>query len=1353
MGDLDGSDIPGAENNPYAFNGLEGCDLLMIIKMQGAGINTNNTSAYGDVIDYNNVGVYEIIEVGTILGNTISLSNGCVLQNAYNISSTERVQVVRIPRLTSMTITAGASLVGRPWGQVPGTGGIVAIETSGNIVINGSITVQGQGYRGALTATASVNPAVTDYVSAFSAAGGQKGEGIAGNASDYDILGGRYSRGAPANGGGGGNSENAGGGGGSNAGLLSGYTGFGVPDNSNLSWPACWNQEAVNFAASSSPGGGRGGYSRSINNGNASTQGPGNIAWGGDNRQNIGGLGGRPLNYFFNTRLFMGGGGGSGHNDNGNSNPGANGGGIVYLISDGSVSGNGIINANGSNALGTNSPHTDAPGGGGGGGAVYVLSKQGITGITIRANGGNGGDQIISTNEAQGPGGGGGGGYILTSATSVLRTVDGGANGNTTSAALTEFPPNGATRGATGTIVNNVPYTPVTAPVNLGINIVGSPPPNCLNGPKSYTITVNNLSCNTATNLVIFLPPPSGLTFTSSSVGTGTYTAPHWSVSSLNPNSTAVLVVNGTITNSNVGVFSATVTSDNPECYVVNNSTTAPTFTVIQVNITAVAIPTAICQGSVGTVVASGATTYTWFPGNVTGSSMTVSPSSTTIYTVVGNVTTCIGSQTVQVNVNPNPTLVATAAPSLICPGGTGTLNASGATTYTWFPGFMTGPTHTVTSSVPVQYTVVGTDNNGCMGMAVVLLPVFVPTISAFPAIICIGNSSTLTAFGGVSYTWQPGSIISPTIAVSPTVSTTYTVSGTHATGCIATTVVGVAVVPIPTVNAVASPTRICEGGSSLLLANGAMTYYWLPPLNSSNNPIAVSPSVTTTYTVIGYTVDGCADTATVTVVVDPLPNIFAIPNPSAICRGSTSTLTAFGANTYTWFPPGNHTGSVMVVSPTVTTTYTVVGTNTFGCSNIAYVTVYVGPNITATAIPGVICYGQSSSLMAGGAVSYTWQPGGMNGGTVVVTPTISQSYTVTAIDWIGCIDSATVYVQVNPNPTLQVQATPSVMCAGDQVTVTASGAVNYVWYPGNTTGSIVTTFLNSTTIYTVTGTNQFGCTDTKTIQITVNNCTVQVPIGLAKKASSVESAGNDEYYVTFKFVVKNYATYPLFNIQIFDDLNNTFPAPSSYVVIPPPVSSTGSLVVNPFYSGAAPNNHLLAVNINSLLPGQADTIRVKVKFKPEGITTFTNTSWAYAQTLPNGGYSGTDVSTDGNNPDPNGDGNPSGAGENIPTVFEVIPDFFIPQGFSPNGDGVNDFFVIRGIKYYPNNEFQVLNRWGNLVYKEKGYNNTWDGRSAYGPKIGGDELPEGTYFYILDLGNGTKPYTGFIYLNRGLTK
>ncbi len=207
IADLASGAIAGGSNNPYATAALSPCDLLMIVKMQGADINTTNTAAYGTVSNYNNVGVYEFVEVGSIAGNVITLSSGCSLLNTYNVGGRERVQVIRVPRLSSLTINAGGSLTGRAWGNVAGTGGVVVCEVNGNTIVDGSITANGIGYRGGAIDN-STDFGINVFRSTVNTDGAEKGEGIVGYQADYDgALNGRYGRGAPANGGGGGNAH------------------------------------------------------------------------------------------------------------------------------------------------------------------------------------------------------------------------------------------------------------------------------------------------------------------------------------------------------------------------------------------------------------------------------------------------------------------------------------------------------------------------------------------------------------------------------------------------------------------------------------------------------------------------------------------------------------------------------------------------------------------------------------------------------------------------------------------------------------------------------------------------------------------------------------------------------------------------------------------------------------------------------------------------------------------------------------------------------------------------------------------------------------------------------------------
>ena len=94
-------------------------------------------------------------------------------------------------------------------------------------------------------------------------------------------------------------------------------------------------------------------------------------------------------------------------------------------------------------------------------------------------------------------------------------------------------------------------------------------------------------------------------------------------------------------------------------------------------------------------------------------------------------------------------------------------------------------------------------------------------------------------------------------------------------------------------------------------------------------------------------------------------------------------------------------------------------------------------------------------------------------------------------------------------------------------------------------------------------------------------------------------------------------------------------------------------------------------------------------------------------------------------------------------------PNVFVPNAFSPNGDLIYDVWVIDGIENYPNNVLKIYNRWGNVVYDKKGYDNSWDGTSNAGLLVIGKNLPDGTYYYVLDLGEGEKAKAGFVVIKR----
>ncbi len=428
---------------------LQPGDLIMIYQAQGATISTVDTAAYGAVTALNNAGRWEYQTVGSVVGNTINLAGyggQCSgLRNSYDLAG--KPQVLRVPQYRNLTITAAGSINAAQWDGA--TGGVVAVHVSGTLSNAGAISANGAGFRGgAVNNNSGANYNITGYRSTDANQAGTKGESIAGFQTEYDTLGGRYGRGAPANGGGGGNAHNGGGGGGANGNNGNIWAGQGVPDNSTGTWASAWNIDGTLTSTTSNSGGGRGGYTYGSSNQNALTLAPGSNAWGGDARRQLGGLGGRPMTFVPAERAYFGGGGGSGDANNNAGSAGARGGGLVMILAN-TMTGSGQVRANGATATNTLPGHNDAPGGGGGGGTI--LTRAASTGsVAFLANGGTGGTQLITGGESEGPGGGGGGGVIAVSVTPASSSAAAGANGLSNSSSVTEFTPNGATRGAVG---------------------------------------------------------------------------------------------------------------------------------------------------------------------------------------------------------------------------------------------------------------------------------------------------------------------------------------------------------------------------------------------------------------------------------------------------------------------------------------------------------------------------------------------------------------------------------------------------------------------------------------------------------------------------------------------------------------------------------------------------------------------------------------------------------------------------------------------------------------------------------------------------------------------------------------
>ncbi|MBL7896309.1 MAG: hypothetical protein JNK50_13515, partial [Bacteroidia bacterium] len=625
-----------------------------------------------------------------------------------------------------------------------------------------------------------------------------------------------------------------------------------------------------------------------------------------------------------------------------------------------------------------------------------------------------------------------------------------------------------------------------------------------VNAAGVYTCNLSSPGCPTRSTSVTFTVINAGSVITPTITSSGNLTctspaatlsvlpntAPHtytWSGPGvIGPNNLSTAIVNA------AGVY--TVIVRNPVTGCLGSGTISVTSSIAPLTISvSPANPVKCSTGPGVTLTASGGTNYTWTPSatlsSSVGTSVIANPTITTSYTITGVTGVCSGSAVVTVSVLPTPTVNASATPTSVCAGSPATLSATGATTYTWNPGGLTGAAVVVTPTVTTTFTVTGA-NGTCSNTRTITLvvnPSPTLTATASPTNICsgAGTTVTLTSTGAVSYTWNPGGATGATTTVSPSSTTVYTVTGANASGCRSTRTVTVQVTPTPTLTATSNPTAICAGSSATLTSTGATTYTWNPGALTGSSTV-VSPTVTTTYTVTGAN-GACTSTRTVTLLVNPNPTLTASASPTAICSGNSTTLTASGAVTYTWMP-GALTGATTVATPATTTIFTLTGTNASGCSRTATLTVSVTPTptVNVTASPTAICVGSSATLSATGATSYTWNPGAITGTSIVVTPTTSTTYTVRGATGT-CSSTRTITLIVNPNPTVTAVVSPTAICSGSSATLTGGGATTYTWMPGSLTGSNAVVSPTVTTTYTLTGANATGCRNTRTVTLVVN--------------------------------------------------------------------------------------------------------------------------------------------------------------------------------------------------------------------------------------------------------------------------
>ncbi len=457
----------------------------------------------------------------------------------------------------------------------------------------------------------------------------------------------------------------------------------------------------------------------------------------------------------------------------------------------------------------------------------------------------------------------------------------------------------------------NSTLTPVTVSIVPSVSVIVAPPPViCANSP--YTLSASGAT-----------------TFTWSG-------GPQSSTYVVNPSTTTTYSVQGSI---------------------LSNCTSSLSTVTLSVNVgvpslTASSSSSAICAGNSITLNGSGAPTYTWAAGaNSVTSNTPFYPLATQQYTLYGTNACGTGSTMITVSVNPTPTLVTSASPSVVCEGNSATLSVSGAATYSWAAATSTGSTLVVTPSGSSAYNVSGISSAGCIAnTSQIVLVNPNPTVTIGEAlnqsIVCSGGSATLISSGADIYNWSTGPTTS-SIVVNPQSTQIYTVTGTNTlTQCFSTNTIAISVF-IPTM-AISSNTSVCYGANITLTANAApgSTYLWNN--GSTFTLVGITATTSATYSVVvnSGTLNNvfCSTSGSLLVTLFPTPSVNIVSTRTAICKGESTILSASGGTAFVWTSPAATTASIQVspINLSGPTLYSVAATNSNGCQGSATISVKV---------------------------------------------------------------------------------------------------------------------------------------------------------------------------------------------------------------------------------------------------------------------------------------------------------------------------------------------------------------------------------------------------------------------------
>ncbi|MDX2247619.1 MAG: PKD domain-containing protein [Bacteroidia bacterium] len=644
-------------------------------------------------------------------------------------------------------------------------------------------------------------------------------------------------------------------------------------------------------------------------------------------------------------------------------------------------------------------------------------------------------------------------------------------------------------------------------------------------------------------------------------------------------------------------------------------------------------------------------------------------------------------------------------------------------------------PTHVFQNAGTYNVMLILTDSASCNISDTVFRTIVVfppPDVDAGPDVnTCAGDTITLQSSDPfISYQWSPSTgLISPDslqqVSVVPPSSGQYILTVTDVNGCEAQDTVAVFV--DNTFKVTARPDSVvCRGGSFLLNAgsNGGILYEWtsLPQANISNpaiaNPAVANLDTTTMFYIRSENALGCESLDSVRIEVF---EVFTLED-TFVCDGNSILLQTNNGVSWIWTPNNGTLSSTTisspVASPLATTTYTVTATSADGCISTKDILVEVLPNPVAEAGRDIeICWGDSTLLQASGGVSYQWTPAtGLSDPTVanpVATPVLTTTYYVTVTDLNGCEDTDSVRVQVNALPPVNA-GEDATICQGETFQLRATGAGSYQWRPENTLSNPllpnpIASPVNST-LYIVNGLDANGCRNVDSVLISV----VPRPVTQIEGINQICVGGS------IVLTASGGDTY----------LWSTGDTTPSISVLP---NQTTTYYATAFVGLCEGTPDSITVDARFGYPNASFTFSPNPGWAPEEVV-FQNTSTGASYYLWDFGF--------GQNSD---EENPSHKFPSAGTYRVMLiafsaqgcPDtvwqdlllenvaLHAPSGFTPNADGINDFFKV-GYYGIGSLNVKIFSRWGTKIFESDDRDFLWDGTYQ------GVAVPEGVYVYVI---------------------